>query len=162
MVAIFLWRGLSLDPHLIPSALLNSPSPQFSLNSLTGSQQKFDNEDLLGHVSLVNVWASWCDTCLEEEPVLLEIAQSNKVKLYGINYKDQNSAALKWLSQYGNPYQKIGTDHDGAVGINWGVYGTPETFVLDKKGIIRYKYIGAITDEVWQDKLLPIINQLNN
>lgn len=161
-LASILWRGLSLDPRQLPSALLNKPAPLFSLPDLKNPQLRFNNQDLLGHVSLINVWASWCLTCREEHAVLMNIAKSHRVIIYGINYKDQHDAATSWLNQLGNPYQSIGFDISGRAGMDWGVYGTPETYIIDTHGIIRYKQIGPITEQIWQVRLLPIIEQLEH
>ncbi len=160
LLAIFLWRGLHNDPHHVPSALMNKPVPQFSLYKLAKPEQTFTNKALLGHVSLLNVWASWCITCRVEHPVLMDIARQNIVPIYSLDYKDQRQRAQHWLSQYGNPYQQTGFDKDGRVAINFGVYGTPETFVIDRHGVVRYKLIGAINHEIWQNTILPLINKL--
>lgn len=160
ILVIFLWRGLQQNPHLLPSALLNKTAPAFALNSLTNPAQHFTDRDLQQHVSLVNVWASWCEACRQEHPFLMDIAMRGDVSVYAINYKDQRAQALRYLQQFGNPYQQIGFDQSGTMAINWGVYGTPETFVIDKLGVIRYKVVGPITAEIWQRELLPLINQL--
>ncbi len=160
ILAIFLWRGLYLDPQRLPSALINKPVPQFSLSTLVNTQQSFSQNDLFGHVSLVNVWASWCNSCRDDQPILMDIAQNSHVPIYGFDYKDDRAKALQWLDSYGNPYQKIGFDVEGTVAIDWGVYGTPETFLIDQNGIIKYKQIGPMTVEIWRDKFLPLIQQL--
>ena len=116
--------------------------------------------DLKGKVSLVNVWASWCDACYQEHPVLVALARSRQVSIYGLNWKDQRAAAMKWLQDYGNPYAAVAFDESGKAGINWGVYGAPETFVLDRRGIIRYKYIGPLTVDVLKQTILPLIDRL--
>jgi cytochrome c biogenesis protein CcmG, thiol:disulfide interchange protein DsbE len=156
----FLWRGLQRDPHQLPSALINKPVPEFAYPDLLKPEQKITNKIFLGHVSLLNVWATWCITCHAEHPVLMDMALSNEVKLYGLNYKDDLSAAIDWLRQYGNPYSAIIFDNKGTLAIDFGVYGTPETFVIDAKGIIRDKYIGAISPEVWRDKIEPEVKAL--
>ncbi len=160
VLAVFLWRGLSLDPRQLPSPLINKPVPTFKLITLEDAQQNFSNKNLLGHVSLVNVWATWCITCQVEHPILMDIAHASPIPIYAIDYKDDRATALKWLQSHGNPYKMVGFDGDGKVSINWGVYGTPETFVVDKKGIIRYKLIGVLTPEVWQHEILPLIDKL--
>ncbi len=162
LLAAFLWRGLSLHPHRIPSALINKPVPTFTLSDVINSKNTFSNKDLMGHVSLVNVWASWCISCRVEHPVLVDIANSHRVAIYGIDYKDSRANARHWLKTYGDPYTKIGFDHNGNAAINWGVYGTPETFVIDKHGIIRDKFIGPITPSDWKEKLLPEVEKLQH
>lgn len=161
-MVLFLWRGLSLDPHLLPSALINKPVPQFRLATVTNPNRFFTAQDLHGHISLVNVWATWCISCRVEHPALMDIAQTNKIAIYGIDYKDQQSDAQQWLAQNGNPYKLVGFDGDGSTAINWGVYGTPETFIIDKNGIVRYKYVGPVSDEIWQEQLLPVVTKLEN
>lgn len=160
LLAVFLWRGLQLDPHKIPSTLLNKPVPTFELPDIMVPGQRFTQQQLLGQVSLVNVWATWCTACQQEHPILLDIARDSKVRLYAIDYKDDLATAKSWLAQYGNPFLAIGFDAMGKTAIDWGVYGTPETFLIDSQGVIRYKHIGPLTKQVWQDILLPIINKL--
>lgn len=162
LLGVFLWRGLSLHPHRIPSALINKPAPVFTLSDVENTANTFSNKDLIGHVSLVNVWASWCISCRVEHPVLVDIARTSHVPIYGIDYKDSRVNARHWLKTYGNPYTKIGFDPHGNVAINWGVYGTPETFVIDKHGIIRDKFIGPITPNDWKEKLLPEVEKLKH
>ncbi len=161
LIIIFLWKGLNLHPNLIPSPLINKPAPYFELPSLLDSK-KISNKDFIGHVTLLNVWATWCATCAEEHDLLLQLAQQEHIIIYGLNYKDNPNAAKKWLMQYGNPYQKIAVDQLGNVAIDLGVYGTPETFIIDKKGVIRYKHIGAISADVWENKLRDLVTQLQN
>lgn len=159
LIAIFA-QGLAKDPHKLPSALLNKPAPHFKLATLS-HQTPFTEKDLKGHVSLVNVWASWCPTCASEHDVLMRLSKMPQFKLYSIDYKDDRLAAKNILKKYGNPYVKTGIDEKGRVAIDWGVYGTPETFVIDKKGIIRYKHIGALNQEILTTKIFPLIRQLN-
>lgn len=161
-IFIILWRGLQLHPNQIPSPLIGKPAPNFSLPTLFNEKKLTTNKDLLGHVSLVNVWATWCVACAEEHASLLQLAQNEHVFFFGLNYKDNVIDAKKWLKQYGNPYQIVAVDHDGLAAIDWGVYGTPETFVLDKKGIIRYKQIGPIDAESWEKTLKPLVEKLRN
>lgn len=161
-ILFLLWKGLSLHPNQIPSPLLDKPAPHFSLPNLFEPKKMMSNKDLLGHVTLVNVWATWCESCAEEHDTLLQLAENEHVFFFGLNYKDDVTAAKKWLKQYGNPYQMVGVDRDGLAAIDWGVYGTPETFVLDKKGIIRYKQIGPIDSESWEKTLKPLIEKLEN
>ncbi len=160
VLMIFLWRGLHRDPHQLPSALIGKPVPQFSYTSLLQPKHFVSNKIFLGHVSLLNVWATWCITCHAEHPVLMDIALSKEVKVYGLNYKDDFSAATDWINKYGNPYTDIIFDNKGTLAIDFGVYGTPETFIIDPKGIIRDKYIGAISPEVWKDKIEPEVLKL--
>jgi cytochrome c biogenesis protein CcmG/thiol:disulfide interchange protein DsbE len=158
---LFFWRGLHLDPRQLPSTLINKPTPNFSLPELSNPQKTFSKQDLLGHVSLVHVWATWCETCQEEQPFLMDLARTQHIPIYAIDYKDDLNTAKKWLQERGNPYQLVGFDVDGKTGINFGVYGTPETFIIDKNGIIRYKVIGALTPDIWQNTVVPIIKKLS-
>jgi cytochrome c biogenesis protein CcmG/thiol:disulfide interchange protein DsbE len=159
-ILFLLWRGLSLHPNQIPSPLLDKPAPNFALPDLLDAKKIRTNKDLLGHVTLLNVWATWCESCAEEHAFLLQLAKQNHVFFFGLNYKDDVKLANTWLKQYGNPYQMVGVDSDGVAAIDWGVYGTPETFVLDKKGIIRYKQIGPIDNETWEKTLKPLVEKL--
>lgn len=162
MLASFLFVGLYRDPTEVSSPLLGKPVPQFSLPRLDNSEILFSESEFLGKVSLLNVWASWCVTCREEHPVLGDLAHRHAAILYGLNYKDDTTKARQYLVEYGNPYRASAVDASGRVGIEWGVYGVPETFVVDKQGIIRYKHIGAITQQDAEEKLLPLIEQLQN
>lgn len=157
---LFFWRGLHLDPHQLPSALLNQPAPTFDLVTLENPQQHLTQKTFLGQVSLLHVWATWCETCQQEHPLLMDLARQQTIPIYAFDYKDNTAAAKKWLSQYGNPYRAIGFDHNGNVSIDWGVYGTPETFVIDRQGVIRYKVIGPLTRAVWQQSIAPLLKQL--
>ncbi len=159
MVA-FLAVGLKLDPREVPSPLIGKPAPTFNLPQLGDPNQSFGDSNLRGQVSLLNVWASWCVSCRQEHPLLLKLAKQNILPIYGLNYKDEREAALDWLKRLGNPYTVSAFDAEGKVGIEWGVYGVPETFVIDKKGVIRHKHTGPITEEAWQKTLLPLITQL--
>lgn len=160
LLAVFLWRGLQLDPHKIHSTLINKPVPKFDLPDIMAPGKSFTQQQLLGEISLVNVWATWCTACQQEHPILLDIARDSKVKLYAIDYKDELPEAKNRLAHYGNPFLAIGFDATGQTAIDWGVYGTPETFLIDSQGIIRYKHVGPLTKQVWQHTLLPIINKL--
>lgn len=157
----FLARGLVLDPHEVPSPLVGKPAPAFELSQLANPQLKFAPAEMRGKVWLLNVWASWCVSCREEHPVLVQLAKSGLVPLYGLNYKDSREDGLRWLSQFGNPYSLSAFDGDGRVGIDYGVYGVPETYVIDKAGIIRYKQIGPVTVAVLNAKILPLVKELN-
>jgi cytochrome c biogenesis protein CcmG/thiol:disulfide interchange protein DsbE len=160
VLALLFWRGLSNDAKIIPSPLINKPAPKFTLTTLAQTKQRYTEDIFKGHVSLLNVFATWCANCLEEHPMLMEIARNYPIAIYGLDYKDQRGAALKYLQQYGNPYRTVLFDANGEVAIDWGVYGAPETFIIDKYGIIRYKYIGAITKKVWYQQMLPVIQKL--
>lgn len=160
VLGILLARGLSLDPRKIPSPLIDKPLPAFSLPTLENPSRKVANTDLRGQVVLINVWASWCAACRQEHPLLMELAQRQVVPVIGLNYKDQRPDAEQMLRTMGNPYGINLVDADGRVGIDWGVYGVPETFLIDKAGIIRFKHIGPITRESWERDLAPLIAQL--
>lgn len=159
---LLFWRGLSVDPHRLPSALIGKPVPVFELLDLNNPPQRFTHKDLQGHVSLLNIWASWCGACQIEHPLLMALAQSKRVLIYGLDYRDNYGAAQQWLQQQGNPYHAVGFDHNGSTGIDWGVYGVPETFIIDKQGIIRYRHAGALTREQWQQVIMPLIDHLKS
>jgi cytochrome c biogenesis protein CcmG/thiol:disulfide interchange protein DsbE len=156
----FLWAGLSLNPREIPSPLIGRPAPAFSLPQLRNPGAVINAADLKGQVWLLNVFASWCTPCLEEHPYLVDLAKSGVVPVYGLNYKDRHEAALKWLDKHGDPYAGIVVDAEGRTGIEYGVYGVPETFVIDKLGVIRFKHIGPLTPDVLDDEILPMIRRL--
>ncbi len=161
LVAVF-WRGLFLNPGEVPSPLIGKPVPEFSLPTLHDPDQRFSSDDLAGEISLLNVFGTWCPGCHEEHALLVEWSQSppHGVPVYGLNWKDERAAAIGWLERDGNPYARIGFDAGGEVGIDWGVYGAPETFVIDAAGIIRLKHVGILTDAVLREKILPMIEQL--
>lgn len=156
----FLAIGLKLDPREVPSPFIGKPAPTFSLPQLADARQTLSAADFKGHVSLLNVWASWCVSCRQEHPLLLELSKQHIVPIIGLNYKDQREDGLGWLQQYGNPYTANAFDADGRVGIDYGVYGVPETFVIDQHGVIRHKHTGPITPQAWQQTLLPLILKL--
>jgi cytochrome c biogenesis protein CcmG/thiol:disulfide interchange protein DsbE len=160
VLAVFLALGLNLKPGDIPSPFINKPAPAFSALKLNAPDEKLSQTDLTGKVWLFNVWASWCVSCRSEHPVLNQLAQENVAVIVGLNYKDDPNDAKKWLDTLGNPYTVSIMDQDGRIGIDWGVYGVPETFVIDKKGVIRYKHTGPVTDEDIQKTLLPLIAKL--
>lgn len=160
VVAGFLYKGLSLKPHEIPSPFINKPAPDFNLQQLYSMEEHFSNKDMLGKVWLLNVWASWCVACRQEHPLLVQISRSKEIPLYGLNYKDAPTDARRLLDQHGNPYVVSIVDYDGKVGIDYGVYGVPETFVIDKKGIIRHKVIGPLTRSELQDVVKPLVKEL--
>lgn len=159
-IAAFLAIGLTRNPREIPSPLIGKPVPQFDLPPVKGRSSGLASHDLKGKVSLVNVFASWCAACREEHPVLIEFSQQHVVPVHGLNYKDQADAAAHWLDQMGDPYTRTGADSDGRVGIDWGVYGVPETFVIDRNGHIAFKVIGPLTSQMLHDKILPMILEL--
>ncbi|GAB4398915.1 MAG: DsbE family thiol:disulfide interchange protein [Rhodoferax sp.] len=161
VLVIFLAIGLTRDPREIPSPLIGKPAPTFTAQVLGAEGIAFSNKDMLGKVWLLNTWASWCVACRQEHPVLVEFAKTNTIPIIGLDYKDKDAEGLKWLARYGNPYQVSITDPDGRIGIDFGVYGVPESFLIDQSGIIRYKQIGPFTAEVIQNKLLPLIRELN-
>jgi cytochrome c biogenesis protein CcmG/thiol:disulfide interchange protein DsbE len=157
----FLGAGLKLDPKEVPSPLIDKPAPAFSLPRLDAPEQTIRRDDLLGKVWMLNVWASWCIACREEHPLLVEFSRKKLVPVYGLNYKDERPAGLRWLANFGNPYDASLFDHDGRVGIDWGVYGVPETFIIDRQGVVRYKHIGPLTPEVIRTRIEPLVKQLN-
>ena len=152
-VAVFLYRGLFLNPQELPSALIDKPLPAFSLPDLKDEQRLITKKDLKGP-ALVNVWATWCPTCKAEHQMLTQLAKAGVV-IHGVNYKDDSVAARQWLKDYLDPYQVNVADPQGSLGINLGVYGAPETFLIDAQGIIRHKYVGAIDERVWREELAP-------
>ena len=155
-LAAFFFRGLFLDPQNLPSVQLGRQLPQFKLPILDNNNEWFTPNTMQNKVVLLNVWASWCDACKSEQVVLLNLAQIG-VPIYGLNYKDSPVEARAWLKQWGNPYLAIGEDQQGKVAIDLGVYGAPETFIIDKKGVVRYRHVGILTMDVWQKTLLPLI-----
>ena len=161
VLAFFLAVGLKLDPREVPSPLVGKPAPGFQAPALGRPEITIKRDDLLGKVWLLNVWASWCGACRDEHPVLVEFARRKLVPIYGLNYKDKREDGLGWLTQFGNPYTESVFDPEGRIGIDYGVYGVPETFVIDREGVIRYKHIGPITPEVLRDKLEPLLRKLN-
>lgn len=160
LMSLLLAVGLSRDPRRLPSALLGKPIPAIELPLLEDPQRRLDTESLRGQVWLLNVWASWCAPCREELPVLLSVTRRDGVALYGLNYKDRDEAARAMLQRHGNPYRASAVDGEGRVGIDLGVYGVPETFVIDREGRIRLRHPGPVTAEVWQKELLPMVRSL--
>jgi len=161
VLVLFLGAGLKLDPKEVPSPLIGKPAPAFALARLDDPAQTIRRDDLLGQVWMLNVWASWCVACREEHPLLVEFAKSKMLPIYGLNYKDQPAAGQKWLRDFGNPYAASLIDLDGRVGIDFGVYGVPETFIIDRQGVVRFKQIGPVTPEVIRTKIEPLVRQLN-
>lgn len=157
----FLLVGLRRDPHEVPSPLINKPAPAFQLPQLQEPAKIFSAQQLRGRVWVLNVWASWCVTCRDEHPLLIEFSKEGVVPIYGLDWKDDRATALQWLGELGNPYVLSASDFDGRVAIDYGVYGAPESYLIDRDGVIRFKQVGPITREVWQDKILPLAKQLN-
>jgi len=160
-LAAFLAVGLTHDPREVPSPLIDKAAPAFTLERLHEPRQPFSPEQMKGKVWLLNVWASWCVSCRVEHPLLVEMSKRNDVPIVGLDYKDERGAGLQWLSKMGDPYVVSAFDVEGKVGIDYGVYGVPETFLIDKQGVIRYKQIGPITPEALEKTLLPLIRELN-
>jgi len=160
VVVGFLAVGLTLNPRELPSPLVGKPAPDFSLPQLYDQEKTFSPNEMKGKVWLLNFWASWCEACKEEHPVFIHLAQSGEVPIYAIDYKDRREDALKWLKQWGNPWTVIAVDESGRVGIDFGVYGVPETYVIDKAGVIRYKQIGPLREDILQGKILPLVREL--
>jgi cytochrome c biogenesis protein CcmG/thiol:disulfide interchange protein DsbE len=160
VVVGFLGFGLKLDPREVPSPLIGKAAPPFSLPVLQEPAKTVSNTDLKGQVWMLNVWASWCVSCREEHPVLVELSKQKIVPIIGLNYKDQSDDARAWLKQFGNPYVMSLVDAKGNIGIDYGVYGVPETYVIDRDGVIRYKKIGPVTPDTVREKILPLVKQL--
>ena len=159
-LAVLLYGGLFRDPRLLPSPLIGKPVPEFDLPAVQGRDQPLATADLRGDVSLVNVFASWCVACRDEHPLLVQIKRVGLVPVHGLNYKDKPADADRWLNTFGDPYIRTGADIDGKVGIEWGVYGVPETFVIDRDGKIAYKHVGPITERDLRDTIMPLVEKL--
>ena len=160
VLALFLGAGLNLNPREVPSPLIGKPAPEFKLPQLHDASATVSRQDLMGQVWILNVWASWCVACRVEHPLLVEFAKMGVVPMYGLNYKDKRADAIGWLNKFGNPYTRSLSDTEGLVGIDFGVYGVPETFVIDKEGVIRFKQIGPVTPEVLRDDIIPLVRKL--
>ena len=160
ILAIFLFVGLGLNPHEVPSPLVGKPAPAFSLPQLHEPEKQFSLQDMKGKVWLFNVWASWCTACEYEHPLFMELSRRNLVPLYGMDYKDKREDGMAWLQQHGNPYTLVVSDAEGRVGIDYGVYGVPETYLIDKQGVIRYKHIGVVTERDLSETILPLVKEL--
>lgn len=164
VLAGFLARGLMLDPSEVPSPLVGKAAPQFKVAQLdqtgSGTTPTFNSQDMLGQVWILNIWASWCVACISEHPLFVQLSERNLLPIVGLNYKDRPVDAGTWLNQYGNPYSIIADDQNGKVGLDWGVYGVPETFVIDKSGLIRYKHIGPVDQKALDNTILPLIHRL--
>lgn len=153
--------GLNLNPREVPSPLVGKPAPGFTVPQLHEPEKTFSPKDMAGKVWLLNVWASWCVSCREEHPLLVEFAKSGITPVVGLDYKDKREDGQRWLARFGNPYLVSALDADGRVGIDYGVYGVPETYLIDKQGVIRFKQIGPITPEVLEKKIVPLVQELN-
>ena len=157
---LLLAAGLKLNPREVPSPLIGKPAPGFELPLLQEPDKTFSAKEQMGKVWLLNVWASWCVACREEHELLVQYSKAAPAPLYGLNYKDQRADGLRWLARYDNPYRASFYDLDGKVGIDYGVYGVPETYVIDKKGVIRYKRIGPVTPDILQKTIVPLVAEL--
>lgn len=160
VLVIFLAIGLTRDPREVPSPFIDKPAPAFTAPLLHTPEKSFSNKDMLGQVWLLNTWASWCVACRQEHPILMAFSKTKLVPLIGLDYKDKNADGLKWLARFGDPYNLSVTDVDGRIGIDYGVYGVPETFLIDKAGIIRYKHIGPVTEESMREIIIPKVREL--
>ena len=160
VLVVFFGIGLGLNPHEVPSPLIGKPAPAFTLPLLNAPDKKFSAQELKGKVWVLNVWASWCVPCRQEHPLITELAKNGGVPVYGLNYKDKPGDASAWLAKLGDPYAATLSDLEGLVGIDYGVYGVPETFVIDKQGVIRLKHIGPVTPEAMQKTILPMVDKL--
>jgi len=161
VLVVFLAIGLNRDPHEVPSPLINKAAPAFTLPQLKDPSKTFSAAEMRGKVWILNVWASWCVTCRDEHPLLIEYAKSGAVPIYGLNYKDERDDALAWLNDLGDPYVLSAADLDGRIAIDYGVYGAPETYLIDQSGMIRFKQIGPVTPDVWTKQILPLVQELN-
>jgi cytochrome c biogenesis protein CcmG, thiol:disulfide interchange protein DsbE len=161
VLVVFLAIGLTRDPNTLPSALIDKPAPTFRLPQLKDATKTFSAEDMRGKVWMMNVWASWCVACRDEHPLLFEYQNSGVVPIYGLNYKDRREDALGWLGELGDPYVLSAVDLDGRMGIDYGVYGAPETYIIDKSGTVRMKHVGPVTPDVWSNKVVPLVQELN-
>jgi len=161
VLAVLLGIGLGLDPREVPSPLVGKTAPHFELPQLHRADEQFSEKDMRGKVWILNVWASWCVACREEHPVLVALSKSGVIPIVGLNYKDQREDGTAWLARLGDPYLLSAYDEQGKVGIDYGVYGVPETYVIDKQGVIRYKRIGIVTPGIVKEKILPLVGELN-
>ena len=161
LLVAFLAFGLRRDPNALPSALINKPAPTFRLPQLKDPAATFSADDMRGKVWMLNVWASWCVECRFEHEFLFDYAKSGVIPIYGLNYKDKREDALGWLGELGDPYVLSAVDLEGRVAMDYGVYGAPETYIIDKNGTIRLKHVGPVTQEIWSSKVLPVIQELN-
>ena len=167
-LVLFLFIGLRRDPHEVPSPLINKPAPAFQLAQLEEPTRTFSTQEMRGKVWLLNFWGSWCIACRDEHPLLLEYSKAKIIPIIGVDYKygndssDERAAGLQFLGELGNPYALIVYDSEARTSIDYGVYGAPESFLIDKNGVIRFKQVGPITEEVWNNKIVPLAKQLNS
>lgn len=159
VLGVVLFAGIGKDPSHLESALIGKPVPAFSLAELQNPEKQHDNQVLKGRVQLLNVWATWCPTCRAEHGTLLKLARDEGIPIIGLDYKDQRQDALEWLQELGNPYELTLSDPDGKFGFDLGVYGAPETYIIDQKGIVRFRHVGEVTPEVWRETLQPLIQK---
>jgi len=159
-IAGFLYAGLALNPQLVPSPLINKPAPEFDLPTVNDPSKRISREQLLGQEYLLNVWGSWCVACRDEHPTITAVAESGQIPVFGLNYKDARENATRWLAQFGDPYVASAHDLDGRTGIDFGVYGAPETFLVDAEGNIRYKFIGVLTPKIVEEEIWPLVATL--
>lgn len=160
VLVVFLAIGLTRDPHEIPSALIGKPASLFTAPRLDAPEQTFSTKELLGKVWILNVWASWCPTCRQEHPILIDLAKTKIVPIIGLDWRDKDADGLKWLARFGNPYDVVVSDNSARIGIDFGVTAAPESFVIDKSGVVRYKQNGMITEEAMRGTILPLIREL--
>lgn len=162
ILVAFFYVGLdgTRDPSALPSQFVGKPAPQFDLPAVIDPNQRVSNDDLQGRISLVNVWATWCVGCRAEHEFLNQLSQRGEIPIYGINWRDNRATALDWLARLGNPYEKSGFDEDGRVGIDWGVYGAPETFLINANGNVVYRFTGPLSSEMWEENFVPLIEEL--
>ncbi len=160
VLVIFLGIGLTKDPSKVDSPLINLPAPGFSLPRLRAPDETMTDEVFRGQVSLINVWATWCVGCRQEHDTLVEVARTQTVPIYGLNWKDDRTQAIKWLDRLGDPYEKTAFDGEGRVAIDWGVYGAPETFLVDGNGVVRHKLIGPMNMRIWEEEFVPRIEAI--
>jgi cytochrome c biogenesis protein CcmG/thiol:disulfide interchange protein DsbE len=160
VLAGFFYKGLFLNPRQLDSPLIGKPAPAFQLEDLRQPEATFAQTDMFGKPAVLNVWATWCSGCRQEHPFLMQLARTSDVPLYGMNYRDERDKALDWLRRLGDPYRRVAFDPDGMVSLDWGVYGSPETFLIDPAGTIVYKHLGPMTPGVWQQEFLPRIAQM--
>lgn len=158
----FLFVGLYKDPSLVPSPLIGKPVPTFAVSTLRDANKTITDKDLQGKIALINVWATWCPACKQEHATLVQLAKQVEIPIYGLNYKDDRASAIQWLRDYGDPYVLNIFDENGRIGIDFGVYGAPETFLIDAQGVIQHKLVGIMTPQVWQTQFVPLIDQLTS
>ena len=160
VLVVYFGQGLKKDPTHIPSALVGKSTPEFDLPSIFSDQKGLNSSNLKGKMSIVNIFASWCTPCLAEHPFWMEIHKQKVLPIYGIAWKDKRENAVSWLAKHGNPYSRVGYDPINAVGIEWGVYGAPETYLVDQNGRIKFKHVGPMYQKIWQTRILPLIKEM--